>query len=297
MKHAIYVWQDRLAAESLKKLPGDSNSHYWGLGDVIRGMLSTASVCDKLGVKLCIDMRNNMFGKYFKHISHGYEVFVDQNLHNIDMIDYCYMDHIVSQHGHIYQTKTLAEHIQSNDDPVLMFTNHMIENNCYDHCIVQQVKKYFEPTTQSRDLYTKICNRFDIPKTYQVIHVRLGDASFGEFHHANLNMAYNDLWLKINNTVRSYKISPESTVLISDSIDFLKIATEMNLGYIVRPAEPVAHVGLKNKTSSLNNTLIDMLLLMNSQANFTYTVYDHQSGFALYTSMLGDTTHHRLNIK
>lgn len=284
MKTVIFVWQDQLSDKSLSVLPGKRESHYWGLGDVIRGMLSTASVCDKLNVKFCVDMRHHSFGKHFKHVPHGHETFVDDNLSQVEMIDYCGMHNIASNQGNQYRTKTLSQHIKSGGDVVLLFTNHMLPGEpkeVYNN-YTQQIKQVFDPTDDSSNIYKQRCRELNVPDKYHVAHVRLGDKSFSKFHHVKTNMSYQDIFQKIHTNLKGYGVSMDNTLLISDNPLFLNHAK----GYIVHAPGDVAHVGIKSKPNAVENTLVDMLFLLHSNKNYTFTVYNHHSGFVLYTSML-----------
>lgn len=298
MKTVIFVWQDQLSDKSRSLLPGPSGAHYWGLGDVIRGMLSTASVCDQLNVKFCADIRHHSFGKYFNHVPHGYEKFVDENLSHVRMIDWCGMQSVVSNQGNKYQTKTLAEHIETNGDVVLLFTNHMLDAKRTDvyHKYIPQVRQSFTPTDYSIDIYKKRCEHVHIPDKYQLAHLRLGDVSFSRHHHVKLNMSYDIILKKIHNNLLDRGIAVNNTLLISDNSKFLSHAKNANMGYMIHVPEELAHVGIKCKTSALENTLIDMLLIMHSDKNYTFTVYNHPSGFVVYTSMLAHTDMTHQNI-
>ena len=289
-KWVIFVWQDQLSDKSLSVLPGERESHYWGLGDVIRGMLSTASVCDKLNVKFCVDMRHHSFGKYFKHIPHDHEKFVDDNIQHVEMVDYCGMDSIASSHGEQYRTKTLSHHIKTGGDIVLMFTNHMLNgepNEVYNN-YTQQIKQVFDPTYASNNIYKQRCRELNVPDKYHVVHLRLGDNSFSKFHHVETNMSYQDILQKVHNVLQHRGAVTNNTLLISDNNDFLNHANETDMGYIIHDYGKSAHVGIKSREKALENTLVDVLFLLNSNMNHTFTVYNHQSGFVTYTSMLND---------
>lgn len=288
MKTVIFVWQDQLSDKSLSVLPGKRESHYWGLGDVIRGMLSTASVCDKLNVKLYVDMRHHSFGKYFKHIPHGHEKYVDNNLQHVEMIDYCGMHNTAASQGNQYRTKTLVQHIKTGGDVVLLFTNHLLDGNLESvyNKYLPQIKQVFEPTDISSDIYKQRCSELSISGKYHVAHLRLGDISFSKFHHVKTNMSYHDILQKMHNTLQHHGVVANSTLLISDNNNFLNHASKANLGYKIHNYGNSAHVGIKSEKEPLEKTLVDMLFLLNSSGNHTFTVYNHQSGFVMYTSML-----------
>jgi hypothetical protein len=287
----IFVWPEKFSNKSLSTIPGNPESHYFGLGDVLRGLATTGKVCRDSGSNFAIDMRHNSFGKLFTHQVHGHERFVDEQSNNIPIVDYYRMNFCVKEYGERASTKTLQEFI-SHDTPVnCLFTNHHAGNlnricRIYRE-VRQKIKTSFQPTSDARNMFEQWKLENNIPEKYTVIHARLGDVAFGEF----LNHPLGDNPLPLANKLHSHiknnlKYDPKQTVIISDNTVFLNLVSNLEKDYVVPKHSIIAHVGKNNSDKATYSTFFDFMLVVNSQQNHTYSVYPWKSGFVNNTSII-----------
>jgi hypothetical protein len=116
-------------------------------------------------------------------------------------------------------------------------------------------------------------------KQYIVIHIRAGDSYLKEDNDTFTNGYIHNLVNNIKNVVSL----EDNYLLIADSNDVKKIIHKFfpNFKTLVKP---ITHFGegVVLEEEKVKNTLIDFYLLSQSKSIFSYSAYEHGSGFSYW---------------
>jgi hypothetical protein len=232
-------------------------SGYWGLGDILRGLISTYYITKKLGCHYIIDIQLHPISKFLKNNDHPYSELIYDNRDNI------------------YYQGNPEEYIRNNNSDIIFFnTNADGDNLMTDDC-KKFIINIFTPNEELSKYILSITN--NIPyNPYDILHYRLGDADFVDNRKI-------DMKIFIDNFLMNKK---DNDILMSDSKKFKKIMKGKSNVYICD--FDVGHIGVEKDDTKIKNTLCEFFIITRARKIKTYSVYPWVSGFMLYTSKLYD---------
>jgi hypothetical protein len=230
---------------------------YWGLGDVIRGMISVYQIAKKLNYEFIIDIQLHPISKYLIHNNHKYSQLILDNKDNIKFIYDVY------------------DYITNHESDVIYFNsnNHMIEE------ITDDCKEYIKHILTPNDKMVKYINKMNrlIPyESYNILHYRLGDEEIVK----NEIVAHDEF---LNN----FKVNNEpNDILMSDSVNFKKLIKQISNIYMFDL--DIGHIGIEEDDIKIMNTLYEFYVITKSQKIKSYSIYNWTSGFMTMTGLLYD---------
>ena len=251
MKTVIFVW----TLDWMHSIY-DAKQNYFGIGDIVRGMIATYEVCHKHGFEFCVDIEGHPISDCIHNPTHPYVIktpviFIsrDEDLENY-----------------------ILENV-NNEPLMLMSNNHYgvvypevqeILCNVFEN-MVPEMRQYYEKTKEVLNL----------DEGYGILHFRLGD----EFMVNNKETA-----------IEGYKVLYENNeeknqLTISDN-KLLKDVLSSECGAKILNIEKIGHVGLKRHREYLRDTFVEFLLILHSSKIKTYSIYPWVSGFVTIPAIL-----------
>jgi hypothetical protein len=234
-------------------------SGYWGLGDIIRGMISTYQIAKKLNYEFIIDIQLHPISKYLIDNNHKYSQLI---LDNKDNIKYVY-------------DVDVNDYIINHESDVIYFNS----NNNHIEKMTDDCKEYIKHILTPNDKMVKYINKMNklIPyESYNILHYRLGDDEIVE----NKVVSYDEF---INN----FKLYNEpNDILMSDSVNFKKLIKPISDIYMFDL--DIGHVGIEDDDMKIMNTLYEYYVITKAQKIKSYSTYDWPSGFMTMTGLLYD---------
>lgn len=257
MKTIIFVWTTKVS-----NLTTTSSEHFWGLGDIIRGMLATYMLCKKYNYEFIIDVQKHPIAKYLQIEEHRYIEYVKAQSN----ISFIFGDN-------------LEDYIQQeSSEPLLLVTNKVVNLNDVDEDAKQKISKIFTKNSAFQEYYNNIITSIGIPGKYKIFHMRLGDNFLVRKKHLDDN--------SLTNAVQVYsQHQDEDQIFISDNNALRNMIIKKLPNTKMFDIKEIKHIGYHDD-DNLIDTLVEFFIVCESQSIKTYSVYSWISGFVLYPSIL-----------
>lgn len=259
MKDIIYVWTIKPGPFNF---PETNPKNMWGIGDIIRGMITTLKTYEHSEHELTIDIFNHPIAKYLQLEDHKYKNYVKENIKKV-----------------FWCGDNIEEYINNWDsnNPILLMTNKPLKGKINEN-IKNKILKLFLKNKQLEEHINNIKKNLDLQDDYSIIHFRLGDNQLVRNHNSYDNFEkYYDKYLLHKQ---------DNQLLISDNILFRKYLLEKDKNIKIFDSENIYHLGRHN--DNIKDTLIEFFLVLESKSIKTHSVNGWTSGFVLYPSILKD---------
>lgn len=261
-------------------------SNCTGLGDFIRGSYFILEFCDNFRFQPKI-IFNNCISK-FLHIK-TYKLELIQNV--LTSIDFFKCNNVSAYN---IQNGIILDPVKDNEHIIGDFIEYMLHspvyyNNVFMFCnsfpigeISEKNKKYMrnilEPTAEMKQYIYNTLSELNLSvKEYNVIHVRSGD-KYLKNETNNFNEKYVE---KLMAAIRSDMHIGMEYLIIADN-NIIKIALKKLFTNFKILVKDITHFGegVLLEEEKVKNSLIDFYLLSFSKSIFSYSCYEHGSGFS-----------------
>jgi hypothetical protein len=266
-------------------------SNCTGLGDFIRGCYFILEFCDKHGFLPKI-IFNNYISK-FLHIK-TYKLDLVQNV--LQSIDF-FKSNNVSAYN--IQNGIILDPIKDNANIIGKFIEYMVQspiyyNNVFMFCnsfpmynhIPEKHKEYMrnilEPTAEMKQIVYDTISELNMSvKEYNIIHVRSGDSYLKNETNIFTAKYIEELTAAIRSDI-NFDIDDITSYLIISDNNVIKIALKKIFPQFKILLKEITHFGegVVLEEEKVKNSLIDFYLLSFSKAIFSYSYYEHGSGFS-----------------
>ena len=261
------------------------------MGDFIRGCYFILEFCDRHGFLPKI-IFNNCISKFLLIKTHKLEL-IENVLRSIDFFKF----NNVRQYN--IQNNVILEPIKDNVNIMVDFVNYMANSpvyysNVFISCnsfpmednIPEKHKKYMrnilEPTTEMKQLVYNILKDLNLSvKDYNVIHVRSGD-QYLKNDTTLFSVKYLEkLVAAIRGDITNSGMDIISSLIIADN-NSIKIALKNIFPNFKILLKEITHFGegILLEEEKVKNSLIDFYLLSFANSIFSYSYYEHGSGFS-----------------
>jgi hypothetical protein len=265
---------------------GKANST--GLGDFLRGCYFILEFCEKYNFQPKI-VFNNCISKFLLIKTHNLER-IDNILQGISGYRNNNFSKFVIENG------IIKEPLKDSKNVMADFVDYVVKSpqysgNVFMYCNAfpineiseknkEYMRKFLEPTNEMKLIINQTLHELSISfKQYIVIHIRSGDSYLKEEKNAFTNRYIRDLIINIKNDVNGNN----NYLLMADSNDVKKIIKKYfpTLKVLIKP---ITHFGegIVLEEEKVINTLVDFYLLSHSKSIFSYSAYEHGSGFSYW---------------
>lgn len=264
-KNVVFVWDQNPFNVRDDEGWDNPNGSYWGIGDIIRGILTTYAVCQKYNYNFYIDFQKHPISKLLVDNHHPFYKEVKNN-NKITFVWKESIDKYMSQHP----------------DDLIMIMNcqkyqmNQINLENEDQNILNYLSKIFTPTPVFLKKMIHMKENYQVPSNYHILHFRLGQC---EKKNNNID---NILLQKCINIYLKYQNN--RIVIISDSMILKNELKRFNAKMI--PFSNISHLGYQNDLPLVENTLIEFFLLINAKSIITFSKFGWISGFAKYAAII-----------
>jgi len=240
-----------------------------GFGDFLRGSILLAQYAKKFNINFKMDVSNHYIHKFLENDS--------EQLLNIKPILICFNGNINDINNIVYSNSklepTIKNFINSTNENLYITTNHFYDKTLVTNDIKNSINSFFQFKSKYYDM---VKNLIKLDK-YKVLHIRCNDIYFNkEFNSDKLLIEIIKLQWDYN------------TIVISNNYSIkIKLNKLFGFQYIDNSA---IHTGNVNETNynELESTIIDYIILSNSQNTHCFSFYHHGSGFSEQCSILND---------
>jgi hypothetical protein len=261
-------------------------SNCTGLGDFIRGSYFILEFCDNFGFQPKI-IFNNCISNFLHIKTHKLELI--QNV--LTSIDFFKCNNVSAYN---IQNGIILDPVKDNEHIIGDFIEYMLHspvyyNNVFMFCnsfpigeISEKNKKYMrnilEPTAEMKQYIYNTLSELNVSvKEYNVIHVRSGD-KYLKNETNNFNEKYVE---KLVAAIRSDMHIGMEYLIIADN-NVIKTALKKIFPNFKILVKDITHFGegVLLEEEKVKNSLIDFYLLSFSKSIFSYSCYEHGSGFS-----------------
>ncbi len=234
------------------------HSNIWGLGDLIRGTFQLYQICRKHNLSFELDFRNHPISQIMVQKSE-----FKYNTSNIKF-------HIFL--NTLEMEKFILKAAKSEEKDLFIMTNGCLPlSDVYANHFKKFINKHFQLKSEYRRLLEK---SLPSPKSYDILHIRLGDDSLIE----NKNIITKNILMILRSHLN------KDTILISDS-NHLKDYAKRNFSGRILPTKPT-HFGLKINAKQTFDNYLEFNILKGANNIKTFSNYSWISGFVYIPSII-----------
>lgn len=248
--NVTYVW-----TTNVSNMRVTDTANFWGIGDVVRGMIAANILCLEHGYSFNIDMSRHP-------ISHWLKYNTSQIPKSSEIIFFA-----------ANEINKLLKYIQTRktDNAVLMTNAFFNEKSSHLDAAIDHVKRAFEPNDTTKKRLNVVVNNLKLTPEHKTLHLRVGDDYMvrEKDDRHKLNM--------IDKIVSRYDMS--KTLIVSDSNTIKKYIQSKHPEAIMYDVDHITHIGRCEDKHHALNTFIEMLLISSTGSIDSYTKYNHNSGF------------------
>lgn len=245
MKTVIFVWTQEVC-----NLVSTDKDHFWGIGDILRGIIHSYQLCKQLNCEFIVDIQLHPIKNFLMNDPHKYS------------------DLILSKKDSIHFISNTKDFILSNSNNVIYFeTNNQFHDPITIDC-KDFIKKLLTPTKEFATCLRDARDKIPWP-TYNILHYRLGDPCM----ITKATIDFNTFLIHIK------KNMTESSILLSDSQTFKDcVVREITPSPFIFDID-IGHIGFAKHKHKLRDTLIEFFMCQTAQHIRTYSIYPWLSGF------------------
>jgi len=237
-----------------------------GLGDFLRGSIFLAQYAEKHKFLFKIDLSNHPLSKYLDEDS--VPNLLQPREFNTD-------------YDNINLINLLDNFVDSNDKEIVLNTN-VFYNKQH---LTEKIKDYIKSKLKFKQKYYDLEKKLVVYDKYDIIHVRCNDAFFVT------NFDSDKLYVEI---LKKFKNHTNKIIVMSNNYYIKKKIKELfGFEYIHTKSVHTANV---KKSDDLEGTVIDFIALTKAEKIYTYSFYQHGSGFSEQSAKLYDIPHEKMFI-
>jgi len=255
-KTAVLVWKS-----SFTNAPQTNRDNFWGIGDMLRGVIGVYKLSKKYNFDLIVDKSLHPLSMLLKNDRHRYTPYLENIQESVGLC----MPHDVEPMLYYNLINN------PNNNCVCFYSNMPLE--CYDGEITDELRRFVDyvlrPMPSFEAYMTSKMKELGL-NSYTILHYRMGDDEMvrKECSHAVYENAYAHL-------IRTYK---DTDIVMSDSAEFKALIRKKGSQIRVLDTK-ICHVGLEQSYEALRDTVFEFNLLRGAAAIRSYSRYSWVSGF------------------
>ena len=258
-KSVIFVWTQNCCNINVTE-----KENFFGIGDMIRGMIATYEICKKLQYNFYIDIQHHPLSQCLKNPEHPYQSFVKEQKDRIWFVSRdCNLEGLLENEP-MEVICIMTNSNYSTVDPI-------IQNTLYS--LFTQYQK-----TEFETYYQETLKSLQLDPSYEILHFRLGD--FHMVRNEECPVTFESLKPLFE------KYHKPNQLVISDNKNWKEYLKTQHTDIIIFAVSQIGHFGYHNDYESIRDTLVEFLLVLNSSRIYTYSVYPWRSGFVSIPSAL-----------
>lgn len=244
-------------------------SCFWGIGDTIRAMYGMYKKSKQFPFRLVIDLSQHPMSEFLIPSLHPYTQHLQSILDTIPLIPSDDID--THLHTLFEQSDIIYMGAHCNLEA---YETHDISQEDDAH-IRECIKRHFRPTAELEAHLNQFIHCLPLPlSSMNLLHYRLGD---GELITHQIKPELLDRYYDHLNQSMA-KSEPYSTILLSDSAAFRRLALQRNCPAIVLD-HPIGHLGYDTSSIKIKNSLLEFFIASKVKRIKTCSVYEWASGF------------------
>lgn len=255
-----------------------------GFGDFIRGLYFMLQFSEKYNIDILFNINKHYIKNYLEYFINNTDIddTIEQNIPFIEINNATYnKDNNIINYTYIDIDKQLCTFISElsffNTNDVYLYSINHPNEKLISEIHKQQVQDILKPTTYISTLVDKAINNLNLIKHHFItIHIRTNDDCF-----SNKLSIYNK---QLNYIVQNIKLIYEnnkSNILILSSDNRIKKAIIQFIPYVKCIFNEICHTcDNKVDNTQIENTLKEFYLMSYSSHIYSFSVYEHGSGFS-----------------
>lgn len=271
-KNVIFVWtKDPFNVREAERNPDSmfwSKFRFWGIGDVIYGILCVNYICKKLNCNFYIDFSKHPVSKFLAENNHPFTDIVN-NTKNINL-SWFVEDEIKKNKSNVILIFSIGCDTIKNKESFL--------KSCNSNKIIDYLNKILIPNKNMLNHIDILKKKYNIGDNYNIFHFRLGDDEM-----MNNKIKYESLFKDLIKFYNKHRMNDE--IVLSDTIKFKKVLRDKCNSNIIN-FDNIGHFGVHDNLDNIQNSLTEFFLCLNANHIKTFSFHRHSSGFVRLPSLL-----------
>jgi hypothetical protein len=266
------------------------NKYITGLGDFIRGIYFALQFSEKYNIRIVIRINNHLIKKHLHYFSNQPNI-DDEIALNIPFFDLDNYKYINNNNNNNNNNKIIDyDYIDVDDDFANFLLNlpnynkhkYLYTINHPDQKFISNkhtefVKKVLQPNPYIISFVEKTMANLKLVKHHFItIHIRTSDDCFSNKKSLDLEKNMTFLIHFIRNTYAQHKLD----IFILSSDNNIKLIINKHFPHVKFIIHNITHTCLNNNEEGVVNTLKDFYIMSYSKYIYSFSVYDHGSGFS-----------------
>lgn len=253
-----------------------------GLGDFIRSCYFMNQISEKYNIEINFHINKHPIKKYLQYFENK-DFISDKIMKNIPFFkteNYVYINYNnIINYKYKNIDKILINYLNSlqlyDGNVYLYLINHPDQKYITDNH-KEKIENIFKPTNYLNDKITYAMNKINLNKNkFKVIHIRTEDEIL------NNNIILNNRINYIIYTLRNVISQTQDDLFIISNNNYLKNILLHKIPKLKTIINEISHTADKNTNDEkLINTLKDFYIMSNSNCIYSFSVYQHGSGFS-----------------
>jgi hypothetical protein len=241
MKTIVFSWQQKC-----DNMPQTETTNFWGLGDGLKGIITTYQYCKRYNYKFVLDIHKHPISYFLKYSDNTHSILLDST--SVPFVQDVPRYITMNQHLDVIPIFSNSQQFETIDDDTKMLIRNILV-----------LKDQFVNSS----LNTK----------YKTFHFRLGDLNIRQNNNIDHLFDHCINILRIHSNIGDY--------MCSDSFLFKqKVAGIFPNLNILNKDKQSGHVGYEIDLEKIKTTIDDLQLLTNSTCIYSFSIYGGLSAFA-----------------
>lgn len=265
-----------------------------GFGDFIRGCYYILQISDKYNLKINFHIFNHPLKTYLEYFSKKEDISqeISNEIHFFNNTNYNSLytetnNFKIINYKYINIDNILLEFITNtttyNQNKYIYLINHPNEQNIKEQH-KEKMRELLKPTAELFNIVENTMQNMNLIKhNFIIIHIRLNDDCFNTKH---LNITNKDLFNIINFIIHLKKT--ENDILLLTNNNHIKSIIIHKYPYIKTVFHDITHIANINTNNNIINTLKEFYIMSYAKSIYSFSVYEHGSGFSKWCSVTYD---------
>jgi hypothetical protein len=242
-------------------IKSDNTNNFWGIGDMVRGIVCVYHICKRLQYNFIIDIQYHPISLYLKERTHDYTELIYKNKDSIPFI----------------YPENSENYISNHKDNIIFFITNDIYKGEIDIKCKELLRDLFIPNEKFQHFIDNKLLNINL-KDYSVIHFRLGD------DYLVRKIINRQL---MNKCHKIFLRNREKNQIVMTDNDYFKNMLIKSENVFTFDTKSV-HLGYKDHETSIQDTLFEFIVLLNVSKIKHYSAYGWTSGFINTANIIND---------
>jgi len=297
LKEAVLSLMEKFKERNVKKIVNVYQESYRdnkkasGFGDFLRGCYYLMQFCRENFIQFDMNMMNHPLSKYFTHK----KFYLEEQFSKIEPLPgnnftpYIDNERTIGYKNDVQFSLAFVKHLLESpvyEDTIYLYSIAYPYSESISELDKMYIRYCLEPTREIEEYVESMMFKLNIStRNYITIHIRSGDRFLID-GATNMSPRYLSQIRDYMNQLVNKGLPSNKYLLLSDNMSLKHLLIEEYGDRLCATFMPITHSGegVVITDTSIKNTLLDFYLLSKSSAIYSYSCFNHGTGFSKWTA-------------